>query len=108
MRNYTNKRKVDIKLQKSRMLLNHISKTFGTLAFCRRWLDRPDGGSYTVNKHNGKQENYMGALNNLVELGVIDPYPPLCDEANSYVAQYEHTLLLRPTCKEVLSRGEDY
>jgi methionyl aminopeptidase len=26
----------------------------------------------------------------------------------SYVAQYEHTLLLRPTCKEVLSRGEDF
>ena len=26
----------------------------------------------------------------------------------SYVAQYEHTILLRPTCKEVLSRGDDF
>jgi len=30
-------------------LLSHISKTFGTLAFCRRWLERDDGGSFTVN-----------------------------------------------------------
>ena len=24
------------------------------------------------------------------------------------LTQYEHTILLRPTCKEVLSRGDDY
>jgi methionine aminopeptidase len=36
------------------------------------------------------------------------PYPPLCDVKGCYTAQYEHTLLLRPTCKEVFSRGEDY
>ena len=35
-------------------------------------------------------------------------YPPLCDKIGSYVAQYEHTILLRPTCKEVDSRGDDY
>lgn len=40
--------------------------------------------------------------------GVVDPYPPLCDNKGCYVAQYEHTLYLHPTKKEVLSRGEDY
>lgn len=30
------------------------------------------------------------------------------DSPGSYTAQYEHTLVLRPTCKEVLSRGNDY
>ena len=30
------------------------------------------------------------------------------DIKGSYVAQYEHTLLLRPGCKEVLSRGLDF
>jgi methionyl aminopeptidase len=25
-----------------------------------------------------------------------------------YTAQYEHTILLRPTCKEIISRGTDY
>lgn len=40
--------------------------------------------------------------------GIVDPYPPLCDNKGCYVAQYEHTLYLHPTRKEVLSRGDDY
>ena len=48
------------------------------------------------------------ALKNLCDVGIVDPYPPLCDIKNSYVAQFEHTLYLHPTQKEVLSRGEDY
>ena len=48
------------------------------------------------------------ALKSLVNAGLVDPYPPLCDTTGSYVAQFEHTILLRPTCKEVLSRGDDY
>lgn len=38
---------------------------------------------------------------------VINAYPPLSDIEGSYVAQFEHTLLLKPTCKEILSRGDD-
>lgn len=56
----------------------------------------------------GKQENYMAGLRELCTAGIVHPYPPLCDIKGSYVAQFEHTLLLRPTCKEVLSRGDDY
>jgi methionyl aminopeptidase len=41
-------------------------------------------------------------------LYVLQPYPPLCDVKGSYVSQFEHTILLRPTCKEVISRGDDY
>ena len=48
------------------------------------------------------------ALKNLCDVGIVDAYPPLCDAKGSYVAQYEHTILLRPTCKEVVSRGDDY
>ena len=48
------------------------------------------------------------ALKNLCDVGVVDPYPPLCDIKGCYTAQYEHTILLRPTYKEVLSRGDDY
>jgi methionyl aminopeptidase len=44
----------------------------------------------------------------IVVAGVVDPYPPLCDNKGCYVAQYEHTLYLHPTKKEVLSRGDDY
>jgi len=99
---------VPLRLPKAKKLLSHINKTFGTLAFCKRWLERPDGGSFTTNGNAGKQEQYSAALKNLCDVGIVTPYPPLVDIKGSYVAQYEHTLLLRPTCKEVLSRGDDF
>jgi hypothetical protein len=34
-------------------------------------------------------------LKNLVDNGIVDPYPPLCDVKGSYTAQFEHTILLR-------------
>lgn len=99
---------VPLRLPSAKKLLAHINKTFGTLAFCRRWLERDDGGSYATNGWTGKQQNYMSALRNLCDVGLVQPYPPLVDVPGSYVAQYEHTILLRPTCKEILSRGDDY
>jgi len=87
---------VPLRLQKSKQLLNTINKNFGTLAFCRRWLDRLG------------ESRYLMALKDLGEKGIVDPYPPLVDIKGCYTAQYEHTILLRPTCKEILSRGPDY
>ncbi|XP_053990733.1 uncharacterized protein LOC128882912 isoform X2 [Hylaeus volcanicus] len=87
---------VSLRLKNSKSLLHAIEQNFGTLAFCRRWLD--DIG----------QTRHLIALKNLVESEVIVPYPPLVDCKNSYVSQMEHTILLRPTCKEVVSRGCDY
>lgn len=99
---------VPLRMQSSKKLLNHINKTFGTLAFCRRWLDRPDGGSATLHGQTGKQERYMGALSNLCNVGLVQACPPLSDVKGSYTAQYEHTIMLRPTAKEVVTRGLDY
>lgn len=101
--------RVPIRLPKARQLLAHIDKTFGTLPFCRRWLERDDGGSATINGPFGaKQERYIGALNHLVELDLVHAHPPLVDSRGSYTAQYEHTIFLKPNVKEVLSRGTDY
>lgn len=80
----------------SRRLYSVIQQNFGTLAFCRRYLDRLG------------ESKYLLSLKTLVDAGIVDPYPPLCDIRGSYTAQYEHTILLKPTCKEVLSRGDDY
>ena len=99
---------VPLRLPKAKKLLGHINKTFGTLAFCRRWLDRDDGGSTFLHKQDGKQVGYLGALKNLCDVGIVAAYPPLVDVKGSYTAQYEHTILLRGTCKEVVSRGTDY
>lgn len=87
---------VPLRLAGSRQLLNVINQNFGTLAFCRRWLDRLG------------QTRYLMSLNDLCKKGIVDPYPPLCDIKGSYTAQYEHTIILRPTYKEVVSRGDDY
>jgi methionyl aminopeptidase len=76
--------------------LNTIDLNFGTLPFCRRYLDRVG------------ESKYLGALKMLVDDGVVDSYPPLVDIKGCFTAQFEHTILLRPTCKEVLSKGDDY
>ncbi|SPN97567.1 probable Methionine aminopeptidase 2 homolog NECHADRAFT_61369 [Cephalotrichum gorgonifer] len=87
---------VPLRLSSAKSLLSVITKQFGTLPFCRRYLDRLG------------QEKYLLGLNNLVSNGLVEAYPPLVDRPNSYTAQYEHTILLRPTVKEVISRGDDY
>ncbi len=87
---------VPLRSQPARKLLQVINENFGTLAFCKRYLDRLG------------EERYGMALRSLVQSGIVNPYPPLSDIKGSYVAQYEHTICLRPTCKEIISRGEDY
>ncbi|KAI3664869.1 hypothetical protein L6452_43478 [Arctium lappa] len=87
---------VPLRLPRAKQLLATIDKNFSTLAFCRRYLDRLG------------ETKYLMALKNLCDAGVVQPYPPLCDTKGSYVSQFEHTILLRPTCKEVISRGSDY
>jgi len=85
-----------VRTTKARQLASKLKKNFGTLAWCRRWVDRLP------------EDRYLGALKQLVDCGWVQDYPPLCDIKGCYTAQLEHTLLLRPTCKEIVSRGDDY
>ena len=71
---------VPLRLPTAKKLLNTIQREFGTLAFCRRYLDRIG------------ETRYLGALKNLVSNGIVAEYPPLVDRTGSYVAQYEHTI----------------
>ncbi|XP_043267627.1 methionine aminopeptidase 2 isoform X2 [Venturia canescens] len=87
---------VPLRLQSSKSLLNTINKNFSTLAFCKRWLDRIGCTKYQM------------ALKDLCDKQAVEAYPPLVDVKGCYTAQFEHTLVLRPTCKEVISRGDDY
>ncbi|XP_044535098.1 LOW QUALITY PROTEIN: methionine aminopeptidase 2 [Gracilinanus agilis] len=80
---------VPIRLPRAKHLLNVINENFGTLAFCRRWLDRLG------------ESKYLMALKNLCDLGIVDPYPPLCDIKGSYTAQFEHTILLAQHAKKL-------
>ncbi|KAJ6520090.1 methionine aminopeptidase 2-like protein [Mycena sanguinolenta] len=87
---------VPLRLTSAKSLLKTINKNFGTLPFCRRYLDRLG------------ESKYLLALNHLVAQGIVCDYPPLYDQIGCKTAQFEHTILLRPTCKEVVSRGDDY
>lgn len=84
------------RVPRARALLHSIHRNFSTLAWCRRYLDRLG------------ETKYLLALKTLVDQGIVEPHPPLCDVKGSWTAQFEHSLILRPTCKEVLSRGDDY
>ncbi|GJE89463.1 methionine aminopeptidase [Phanerochaete sordida] len=87
---------VPLRLTSAKSLLKSINKNFGTLPWCRRYLERTG------------ESRYLLALNHLVSQGVVQDYPPLCDAPGAMTAQFEHTILLRPTRKEIVSRGDDY
>ena len=73
---------VALRVSSARSLLSTITKNFGTLPFCRRYLDRLG------------HEKYLLGLNNLVQSGIVEAYPPLCDIKGSYTAQFEHVSLV--------------
>lgn len=85
-----------IRSGRARSLLQHIQRNYSTLPFCRRWLD------------DESQTKHLIALKQLVDAEIVSQYPPLCDIKGSYTAQWEHTFILKPTHKEVLSRGDDF
>ena len=88
--------KCPLRLKSAKTLLHGIEENFGTLAFARRWLDDV-----------GHPRHLMG-LKNLVDNDLVQPYPPLVDVKGSVVTQMEHTILIKPTGKEIVSRGDDY
>ncbi|KAJ5740759.1 methionine aminopeptidase 2 [Penicillium malachiteum] len=83
-------------LASARSLYKTINDNFGTIVFCRRYLERLG------------VDRYLAGMNYLVSQGVVDHYPPLMDIEGSYSAQFEHTILLGQSGKEVISRGDDY
>ncbi|OAQ98460.1 hypothetical protein LLEC1_02946 [Akanthomyces lecanii] len=88
--------RVNLPLNSANRVFKTIKENFGTLVFARRYLDRLG------------VDRYVAGLNCLVANGILEAYPPLVDIAGSYSAQSEHTILLRESCKEVISRGDDY
>lgn len=90
--------KVDLRLSSAKSLLNTINKNFGTLPFCRRYLDRIGCEKYLLGvslprfvvAHVARAGANEAQLNNLVNQGIVQDYPPLVDKKGSYTAQFEH------------------
>ncbi|KAF7875206.1 hypothetical protein EAF04_002378 [Stromatinia cepivora] len=86
----------EVQLSSAKSLLKTIDANFGTLVFCRRYLERLG------------VKNYHLGMRNLIDNGIVESYAPLVDVKGSYTAQFEHTILLHSGGKEVISRGDDY
>ncbi|KAH8432449.1 uncharacterized protein LDX57_010085 [Aspergillus melleus] len=95
-KSYSAPSKITSSLASARSLYKTINDNFGTIVFCRRYLERLG------------VQRYLAGMNDLVNKGVVDVYEPLIDTPGSYSAQFEHTILLGETSKEVISRGDDY
>ncbi|KAH8676423.1 methionine aminopeptidase 2 [Tricladium varicosporioides] len=86
----------NLHLASAKSLLKTIDANFGTLVFCRRYLERLG------------VKNYHLGMRKLIDNGIVQSYAPLVDIKGSYTAQFEHTILLHSGGKEVISRGDDY
>ena len=86
---------VALRNPKAKALLSEINNKFGSLAFCRRWIE-------------DNFPRHTPLLKMLCDQGVVNAYPPLNDMPGSLTAQYEHTIFLHPSRKEVISKGDDY
>ncbi|CAG8254650.1 unnamed protein product [Penicillium salamii] len=91
-------KKLNSHLASAKALYKTINENFGTIVFCRRYLERLG------------VDRYLAGMNHLASNDIVEVYRPLMDVEGSYSAQFEHacTILLRESCKEVISRGDDY
>jgi methionine aminopeptidase len=84
----------DYSLTTAKSLLNSINKNFGTLPFCRRYLDRAGESKYLLAVRSARLVEREGLLtcayqlNHLVQQGIVQDYPPLCDVPGSMTAQF--------------------
>ena len=85
-----------IRGDKLKALYKYIYGKYNTLAWARRWLDESDF------------KNISLSIRQLIDQGVVEPYPPLADVEGCYVSQFEHTFMLKPTHKEIFTVGDDY
>ena len=85
-------------LTSAKSLLKTINQKFGTLPFCRRYLDRVGESKYLLAvgfnspltilfSHRSRQ------LNHLVSQGIVQDYPPLCDAPGAMTAQFVSVLV---------------
>ena len=87
---------VKIKASQPKALFKYIDEHFSTMAFCPRWLE--ESGFTGIDK----------SLKYLCDKNIVEPYPPLADVEGSFTSQFEHSFMLKPTCKEIFTIDDDY
>ncbi len=95
----TNANKKDIKHFRNTELYDWLGTRKG-LPFSSSWLDEKLLGKKLSKLHPTMKKS--------IETGQLIVYPPLLDEANSVVAQFEHTIHIKDGGVEIFSLGLDY
>jgi len=99
---------VSLPLASARRLRKTIKENFGTLVFCRRYLERLGQERYLAGVRIATLITHSGSLamlknlqmNCLVSNGIVDAYTPLADTPGSYTAQFEH-VSSPSTCSQI-------
>jgi methionyl aminopeptidase len=80
----------------SKELYNYICSTRDKLPFCTRWLYSQFG------------IKYKDGIDELLEKNIVKPYYRISGPEKCMNAQYEHTIYIHSTGKEVISYGNDF
>lgn len=102
-----------LRLTSAKSLLKTINKEFGTLPFCRRYLDRAGETKYLLAVCRAPGSNsrpltpHTPQLNNLVGQGILQDYPPLCEAKGVMTAQFVSAFVHRErwTCDDHINRN---
>jgi methionyl aminopeptidase len=85
---------VSLPLASARRLHKTIKENFGSIVFCRRYLERLGVDRYLAGVSLSllaiMEKSDQTQLNSLVSNGVLEHYSPLMDVKGSYSAQFEH------------------
>lgn len=73
-----------------------------------KWMDTRKGLPFSSSWIIGKIPKLEKAFKNGIPSGQVIAYPPLYDEENSVVAQFEHTIHVKDGAVEIFSLGDDY
>lgn len=95
-------------IESNRAITKRDKKMFAKTEFYR-WLQTRNGLPFSSAWIDTKEiPRVEKAFKMAIPSGQIVAYPPLCDENNSVVAQFEHTIHVNDGSVEIFSLGEDY
>ena len=94
-------------IDKDKTITKKNKKAFKKLDLYK-WLDTRKGMPFSSSWVDGNVNKLEKGFRVGIETGQLKAYPPLYDEENSIVAQFEHTIHVKDGSVEIFSLDNDY